>query len=68
MDILGEIFSNLGFGKLSEEDVRILIETADSDGDGKISLQDFRIMLQERPETPILSPKLRKTSLAPTFK
>lgn len=40
------IFSKLGFDDLSDDDVKILIETADVDGDGRISLQDFRRMLQ----------------------
>ena len=48
IDILSDIFSNLGFGKLSNEDLRILIETADCDHDGKISLEDFRHMLDDK--------------------
>ncbi|CAM9374433.1 unnamed protein product, partial [Chrysoparadoxa australica] len=43
-DILSNIFTTLGFGELSEEDMEILIEAADVDGDGKISLEDYRHM------------------------
>lgn len=42
--ILKSIFSNLGFGQLSDEDLMVLIEAADGDGDGKVSLTDFRGM------------------------
>lgn len=40
-----EIFSRLGLD-LSDEDVKVLISTADADHDGAISLADFRGMLQ----------------------
>jgi|TARA_B110000211_G_C13749161_1_gene408011 Ca2+-binding EF-hand superfamily protein len=43
--VLRGIFEKLGFGTITEEDVRILIETADVDKDGKISLDDFRKMI-----------------------
>ena len=33
------------FGEISEEDIEILVRTADQDGDGKVSLEDFRAML-----------------------
>ena len=36
--MLKSIFSNLGFGEITAEDLKILIETADVDGDGRISL------------------------------
>lgn len=42
--ILRSIFSNLGYGQLSDEDLAVLIEAADGDGDGKVSLADFRGM------------------------
>ena len=45
MEVLRSIFSNLGFGEVTPEDVTVLIETADVDGDGKISLSDFRKMV-----------------------
>ena len=44
-DILRNIFQGLGFGEISEEDLKILVETGDGDGDGRISLQDFRGMI-----------------------
>lgn len=44
-NLLRDIFKNLDFGDISQEDMAILIETADSDKDGKISLEDFRTML-----------------------
>ncbi len=43
-NILKSIYTKLGFGDLSEEDIRILVETADLDGDGVIGLEDFRQM------------------------
>lgn len=43
-EILRSIFSNLGFGQLSDEDLTVLTEAADGDGDGKVSLADFRGM------------------------
>jgi len=45
IEILKGIFSNLGFGEVTQEDVAVLIETADVDGDGRISLDDFRRMV-----------------------
>mmetsp|Transcript_10225 Transcript_10225/g.25259 ORF Transcript_10225/g.25259 Transcript_10225/m.25259 type:complete len:196 (+) Transcript_10225:146-733(+) len=45
IDILKQIFVNLGFGEITPEDVQVLVETADVDGDGKISLADFRKMI-----------------------
>ena len=37
--------SNLGFQNVTDEDIEVLIETADVDGDGKIGLEDFRGMM-----------------------
>ncbi|EKX44255.1 hypothetical protein GUITHDRAFT_95073 [Guillardia theta CCMP2712] len=45
IEVLRSIFINLGFGEVTNEDVAVLIETADVDGDGKISLADFRKMV-----------------------
>ena len=42
---LRSIFQSLGYGDMSEDDVMVLVETADVDKDGKISLDDFRQML-----------------------
>jgi Ca2+-binding EF-hand superfamily protein len=46
IDVLKSIFSNLGFGEITQEDMNVLVETADVDGDGKISLADFRGMVK----------------------
>lgn len=43
-EVLRSIFNNLGFGQLSDEDLGVLIEAADGDGDGRVSLEDFREM------------------------
>ncbi|CAN0245057.1 unnamed protein product, partial [Phaeothamnion confervicola] len=43
-EVLRTIFSGLGFGDLSNDDMRILVEAADGDGDGRINLDDFRSM------------------------
>ena len=44
--VLRGIFEKLGFGTITEEDVKILVETADVDKDGRISLEDFRRMVE----------------------
>ena len=44
-ETLRSIFENLGYGEITDEDLAVLVETADADGDGKISLDDFRGML-----------------------
>ncbi|KAG5468595.1 hypothetical protein CUR178_01429 [Leishmania enriettii] len=41
-DVLSCIMARVGFGELSEEELAVLVSTADFDGDGRISLQDFR--------------------------
>eukprot|EP01083_Nonionella_stella_P020420 56624_1 len=46
-EVLRSIFSQLGFGRITNEDLAILVETADCDGDGKVSLEDFRNMLDQ---------------------
>ena len=47
-ETLRSIFENLGYGEITDEDLAVLVETADADGDGKISLDDFRGMLDEQ--------------------
>ena len=41
---LKKIFNNLGYGDLTDEELQLLIQTGDSDGDGKIGLEDFRLL------------------------
>ena len=41
---LKKIFSNLGYGDLSDEELQLLIRTGDADGDGKIGLSDFKLL------------------------
>lgn len=43
-DILRRIFDNLGFGKMSDKDLDVLVDAADGDGDGRVSVEDFRGM------------------------
>lgn len=45
-EILKSIFDNLGFGQLSDEDLAVLVEAADGDGDGRVSVEDFRGMCE----------------------
>uniref|UniRef100_A0A7S2K1J0 Calmodulin n=1 Tax=Zooxanthella nutricula TaxID=1333877 RepID=A0A7S2K1J0_9DINO len=45
MDMLKTLFKDLGYGEISEEDAKIILETADSDKDGRIGLTDFRMMV-----------------------
>jgi Ca2+-binding EF-hand superfamily protein len=51
--VLRGIFEKLGFGTITEEDVKILVETADVDKDGKISLEDFRRMIDTNHADPL---------------
>eukprot|EP00761_Pharyngomonas_kirbyi_P014689 gb/GECH01014719.1/.p1 GENE.gb/GECH01014719.1/~~gb/GECH01014719.1/.p1 ORF type:complete len:224 (+),score=73.22 gb/GECH01014719.1/:1-672(+) len=44
-DILKGVMESLGYGKLPPEEIQILKNVADVDGDGKVSLEDFRSMI-----------------------
>ena len=44
IEILRGIFDNLGFGLMSDEDLNVLVDAADGDGDGRVNLEDFRGM------------------------
>lgn len=43
---LRSILQRMGHRNITDEDINVLIETLDSDGDGKIGLDDFRKMLK----------------------
>ncbi len=43
-ELLASIMTQLGYGKITPEDMKVLLDTADLDSDGKISLEDFRSM------------------------
>ena len=45
MGIVREFFQNLGYGDISDEDAKIILETADADKDGRIGIEDFRMMV-----------------------
>jgi Ca2+-binding EF-hand superfamily protein len=45
MEVVKEFFANLGYGEISDEDAKIILETADGDKDGRIGLEDFRMMV-----------------------
>jgi len=45
IDVVKTFFKELGYGEISEEDAKIIIETADGDKDGRIGLDDFRTMV-----------------------
>jgi len=45
MDMIKTFFKDLGYGDISDEDAKIILETADSDKDGRIGLDDFRMMV-----------------------
>jgi calmodulin len=47
-DTLRTIFSSLGYGEITDDDLHVLIDTADVDRDGRISLEDFRGMCAAR--------------------
>ena len=61
-DTLRSIFESLGYGEMSDDDLLVLVETADVDKDGKISLDDFRRMLQFSKD-PMKEPELGKGAL-----
>ena len=65
-DTLRTIFSSLGYGDITEDDLAVLIETADTDRDGRISLEDFRAMRARhillRPRSLRLAPATSRTS------
>mmetsp|Transcript_10013 Transcript_10013/g.24913 ORF Transcript_10013/g.24913 Transcript_10013/m.24913 type:complete len:185 (+) Transcript_10013:29-583(+) len=44
-ETLRRIFEDLGYGEITDEDLEVLVETADMDKDGRISLEDFRTMM-----------------------
>ena len=48
-ETLRRIFQELGYGEITDDDLEVLVETADTDRDGKISLEDFRGMLGSNP-------------------
>jgi len=48
-ETLRGIFESLGYGEINDDDLKVLVETADVDRDGRISLEDFRQMLSKVP-------------------
>ena len=44
-ETLRRIFEDLGYGEITDEDLEVLVETADMDKDGRISVEDFRTMM-----------------------
>ena len=61
--VLQAIFENLGFGEITQDDLAVLTETGDVDGDGRISLMDFRKMLDfnREPEPEVAAPAPSET-------
>ncbi|KAG8345196.1 EF hand domain [Trypanosoma vivax] len=45
VDVLTDVMKRIGLGDLSQEEMALLINTADFDKDGKINLEDFRSLL-----------------------
>lgn len=56
-EILRGIMKRLGYDELNDEDMKVLIQTADVDGDGKISLEDFRQMTNQKLKKKDISPE-----------
>ncbi|EKG04981.1 hypothetical protein TCSYLVIO_003953, partial [Trypanosoma cruzi] len=46
VEVLADIMKRIGLGELSQEELELLIQTADFDKDGNISLEDFRNLLK----------------------
>lgn len=44
--ILKRILRQTGHGEIDDEDMKVLLDVTDVDGDGKISIEDFVNMLQ----------------------
>nr|CCC90209.1 conserved hypothetical protein [Trypanosoma congolense IL3000] len=47
-DVLSDIMGRIGMDNLSDEEVKLLIDTADFDKDGKVSIDDFKNFLANR--------------------
>eukprot|EP00746_Dinoflagellata_sp_MGD_P000156 gnl/MRDRNA2_/MRDRNA2_100269_c0_seq1.p1 gnl/MRDRNA2_/MRDRNA2_100269_c0~~gnl/MRDRNA2_/MRDRNA2_100269_c0_seq1.p1 ORF type:complete len:203 (+),score=54.79 gnl/MRDRNA2_/MRDRNA2_100269_c0_seq1:74-610(+) len=45
MNVVKDFFQGLGYGEISDEDTKIILDTADGDKDGRIGLDDFRMMV-----------------------
>ncbi|EQC29134.1 hypothetical protein SDRG_13166 [Saprolegnia diclina VS20] len=43
--VLSHLFERLGYGSLSDDDLKVLVATADVDKDGRLNLSDFRHLL-----------------------
>ncbi|KAF4702454.1 hypothetical protein FOZ63_030752 [Perkinsus olseni] len=41
MDTVKEFFGSAGYGTLSDDDTKTILQAADADGDGKLGLEDF---------------------------
>jgi calmodulin len=50
MEVLRNMMTQLGYGQITEKDLKVLIESADADKDGKVSLEDFKNMLHMKAE------------------
>ncbi|RNF25633.1 uncharacterized protein Tco025E_02193 [Trypanosoma conorhini] len=46
VEVLAGIMKRIGFGELSQEEMELMIQTADFDKDGNINLEDFRNLLK----------------------
>ncbi|KAF4733367.1 hypothetical protein FOZ62_004039 [Perkinsus olseni] len=45
MDTVKEFFGSAGYGALSDDDTKAILQAADADGDGKLGLEDFRKLI-----------------------
>lgn len=45
MEILRKMLAQVGYNNLSDDDIDVLLETADVDKDGKVSIDDFAAMV-----------------------
>ena len=45
LDTVKALFERMGFSNLSKDDMDILLEVADADGDGFVSVEDWRALL-----------------------
>lgn len=50
MEVLRNIMTQLGYGQITENDLKVLRDSADADRDGKVSLEDFKNMLNTKAE------------------
>ena len=66
VETVRHIFGSLGFGEIDDDDLKVLVESADADRDGRISLADFRTMMDPKQPDAAPAPPQPNPAPAPT--